>query len=223
VRTWADLLLPRDAKPGAGPRYPAAEIRAAIAAKAKSLRGDEEDEVTYKLGLRGRAVTFPARLDYWLDIAGVIPECERAPTVQACRPLHDRLDEICGSRPRPGSSDPLPQRELDAVVIDLKSGAAELGADDASRRLRLLGSHVAAAARDADWYTKVWQAISDRRRRLVVAAVERDFAQYIRTFAPSLDPADVRLDALWLEWLAREAVRRWGVPEGAGERCMSVA
>jgi len=223
VRTWADLLLPAGAKPGAGPRYTPAEIRAAIAAKAKSLRGEDEDEVAYKLGLRGRAATFPARLDYWLDIAGVIPECDRAPAIQACRPLHDRLDEICGSRPRPDSLCPLPRCERDAVVIALETGAAELGSGDANRRLRLLASHVAAAARDADWYTKVWEALPDRRRRLVIAALERDFARYVRTFASSLDPADVRLDALWLEWRSREAIRRWGVPEGVGERCSSVA
>ena len=196
------------------------QFRAAIDAKAKSLHGDDRDEAQWKRQFRGRPETFARRLDYWLDIAGVIPECDRAPTVQACRPLHARLDEICGSRPRPDSLCPLPRCERDAVVIALETGAAELGSGDANRRLRLLASHVAAAARDADWYTKVWEALPDRRRRLIAQTLRRDLAQYIRAFDARLNPADVRLDPLWLEWLAREAIRRWGMPEGVGERCI---
>jgi len=158
VRLWADAVLSADY----GPR----RIAWALAAKAASLTSDDPVERSAKRVFASHPARFIARtrLDYWIDQS---PQGRAESAADAQRRIAAKLDDLkaSGSGPHPGPQAPAPSAAPAAAEYPPFIAAALAAAEQRFAR-------------------RLWEVLSEARRRVVDGILQRNAADYTAWFAP---------------------------------------
>ncbi len=175
-------------------KYGVAAVRAALHAKAASLRADAKQTAREKRIYICRPDRFaePEILEGWIaQTEGVpAPEPEGQRLLRAAR-LRDRLNSIR----RPGGSA--------SQISNLQSPSASSAVDPLTHRLAL-------AARDAAHNRTLWSRLTDVQRRTIERVGYPVFDEQVRDLAgPAADPHDVRFDDWQLEVFVGLALQRF--------------